>query len=211
MLKRSQTVAKDPEGTRRRIITAALKVFLQKGYDGAAVNEIARKAGVTKGGLYHHFENKGHLFQEALRFIMSGMQEWSMEHFKTCKSSRSLLKKLLTSIGTMKDTFSGIVGDRGAKPRYTFLEILISAARRDPDVRREMGKIYKRTRDNIAKELSRGQVKGEIGQDVDVRSLAFEINALIEGAMLLSVLDDSVDLDREGRRIFANMWKGIST
>ncbi len=203
--------ARDPERTRRRVILAALRVFLAKGYDGASVNEIARRAKVTKGALYHHFDSKGDLFREALRFIMGEMQKWSLEHFKRCRSSRSLLRTLFSSLGTMKDTFSRIVGGDRARSRYTFLEILVSAARRDGAVRSEMGKIYHKTRTSIARELQQGQATGEIRKDIDVHALAFTINALVEGAVLLSVIDETVDLDRAGRSMFTNMWKMIST
>jgi AcrR family transcriptional regulator len=49
------------------IITAAIEEFLEKGYDGASVNTIARRAGVSKGGFYHHFLNKEELLMEANR------------------------------------------------------------------------------------------------------------------------------------------------
>ena len=58
--------------------------------------------------------------------------------------------------------------------------------------------------------LRRWQAAGEIRQDIDVRTLAFEINALLEGTVLLSVLDQDVDLERTGRRLFRNLWKQIS-
>lgn len=40
------------------IIQAAVDEFLEKGYDGTSMESIARKAGVSKGGLYHHFSSK---------------------------------------------------------------------------------------------------------------------------------------------------------
>jgi AcrR family transcriptional regulator len=40
------------------IVSAAVEEFLEKGYDGASMEAIARRAGISKGGLYHHFENK---------------------------------------------------------------------------------------------------------------------------------------------------------
>lgn len=47
------------------IITAAIEEFLDKGYDGASINAIAMRAGVSKGGFYHHFPNKEVLLMEA--------------------------------------------------------------------------------------------------------------------------------------------------
>lgn len=41
----------------------ARKLFAQKGYSGANTNELVERAKVTKGALYHHFENKKELYQ----------------------------------------------------------------------------------------------------------------------------------------------------
>ncbi len=41
-----------------KIVTAAIEVFLEKGYDGASMEKIADRAQMSKGGLYHHFKSK---------------------------------------------------------------------------------------------------------------------------------------------------------
>ena len=45
----------DEPGTRDRLVTAATRLFRQRGYDGTGVTEILSEAGVPKGSLYHHF------------------------------------------------------------------------------------------------------------------------------------------------------------
>lgn len=45
-----------------RIINAALKEFAQKGYDNASTNEIVKEAGISKGLLFHYFQNKKQLY-----------------------------------------------------------------------------------------------------------------------------------------------------
>lgn len=55
---------RDPEATRAAILDAAEDVFLQRGYAAAPLSEIARKAGVTKSLLHHHFESKQNLWAE---------------------------------------------------------------------------------------------------------------------------------------------------
>ncbi|PLR99242.1 TetR/AcrR family transcriptional regulator [Bacillus sp. T33-2] len=45
-----------------RIINAAIKEFAQKGYDKASTNEIVKEAGISKGLLFHYFQNKKQLF-----------------------------------------------------------------------------------------------------------------------------------------------------
>jgi len=55
----------DPK-KRRQILEGARKVFHDKGFDGASMNDIARVAGVSKGTLYVYFENKERLFLDLI-------------------------------------------------------------------------------------------------------------------------------------------------
>lgn len=45
-----------------RILNAAINEFAQKGYDNASTNEIVIKAGISKGLLFHYFQNKKQLY-----------------------------------------------------------------------------------------------------------------------------------------------------
>ena len=58
---------RDPAGTQKRILAAALKEFAEKGPAGARVDEIARLAGVNKRMLYHYFGSKDDLYREVYR------------------------------------------------------------------------------------------------------------------------------------------------
>jgi AcrR family transcriptional regulator len=49
---------------RRQILTGAMQVFLENGFDAASMGEIARAAGVSKGTLYVYFKNKEALFDD---------------------------------------------------------------------------------------------------------------------------------------------------
>ncbi len=46
------------DATRRRIVAAARKVFVKKGYAGATIEEITAAAGVSRATLYLHFDSK---------------------------------------------------------------------------------------------------------------------------------------------------------
>jgi AcrR family transcriptional regulator len=61
-----RTQAEAREETRRRLLGAAARVFAQKGFAGASLEEIAELAGYTTGALYYHFPNKEQLFLELL-------------------------------------------------------------------------------------------------------------------------------------------------
>ncbi len=57
---------KQPKENRiESLLSAAVEEFVEKGYSGASMEAIAKRAGVSKGGLYHHFPNKEVLLMEA--------------------------------------------------------------------------------------------------------------------------------------------------
>lgn len=53
---------KEAEATRQSIINAAREVFSEKGVSRTSLDQIAKHAGVTRGAVYWHFENKAALF-----------------------------------------------------------------------------------------------------------------------------------------------------
>jgi TetR/AcrR family transcriptional regulator, transcriptional repressor for nem operon len=54
-------------GTRQRILESARRVFNQKGFAEATIEEIMATAGLSHGGFYRHFGSKGDLYAEAVR------------------------------------------------------------------------------------------------------------------------------------------------
>ena len=69
--------ARNPERSRERILAAALKEFAAKGFAGARVDFIARRAAINKRMLYHYFGNKEGLFKAVLRRKITERQTWA--------------------------------------------------------------------------------------------------------------------------------------
>lgn len=53
---------KYPEETVRRILDTAERLFIEKGYDRASLQEILEATGLSKGAIYHHFASKEEIF-----------------------------------------------------------------------------------------------------------------------------------------------------
>jgi AcrR family transcriptional regulator len=56
-------VGDEDSSKRRQLLDGARKVFMDLGFDGASMGEIARSAGVSKGTLYVYFADKSRLFE----------------------------------------------------------------------------------------------------------------------------------------------------
>lgn len=55
--------------TRELILDAAERVFHQRGVSRTSLQEIAKEAGLTRGAIYWHFENKGELFHAMMERV----------------------------------------------------------------------------------------------------------------------------------------------
>ena len=68
---------RNPTRSRERILAAALKEFAAKGFAGARVDVIARRANINKRMLYHYFGDKEDLFKAVLRRKISQRTAWA--------------------------------------------------------------------------------------------------------------------------------------
>src|ERR1035441_3204169 len=68
---------RNPERTRERILSAALKEFAANGFAGARVDAIAGRAAINKRMLYHYFGDKEGLFKAVLRRKIADRNAWA--------------------------------------------------------------------------------------------------------------------------------------
>ena len=61
--------------TRRAFLGAARELFAEKGYAGVTIEEIVVRTGMTKGALYHHFEDKRSLLRAVVEEIEDELDE----------------------------------------------------------------------------------------------------------------------------------------
>ena len=81
--------------TKRRIFTTAIKLFAEKGYDNAGIEEITAVAGVAKGSLYYHFETKEELFDLLLEEGEKLLNNSIEIKFKNCENALDKLKAII--------------------------------------------------------------------------------------------------------------------
>lgn len=66
---------KQPEVVRTKLVEAAAEVVIQRGLPGLTLEMVARKAGVSKGGLIYHFPNKQTLIEGLHAYLLDEFEE----------------------------------------------------------------------------------------------------------------------------------------
>jgi len=85
---------KESTNAKERILKAAVEVFAEKGYDAAGVDEIAKRANVTKPLIYYYFKGKQNILDESIkRFIQTVIAEKTQYIGTTSAISKETLYK----------------------------------------------------------------------------------------------------------------------
>jgi TetR/AcrR family transcriptional regulator, cholesterol catabolism regulator len=79
----------------REICRVAARVFYEKGYDGASMQDIAEAVGLTKAGLYHHVSSKDMLLFEIMNYGMDILEEAVLAKVKDIQDPREKLRQTI--------------------------------------------------------------------------------------------------------------------
>ena len=89
---------RDPERTRVRLLQAAFQEIHRSGFRSADLDAILTKAGVTKGALYHHFDNKEALgYAVADEIIASRVHQKWVQPLRNAKNPIDVLIRIIRS------------------------------------------------------------------------------------------------------------------
>jgi AcrR family transcriptional regulator len=175
--------AADP--IREKLISAAAEVFAEKGYDGAGVAEIARRAGYTTGAIYGRFSGKAELLLAAIdAHSESELDELFNEHRFEGK-----VTDILTTVG------SHLVTDPQGPNSALLLEAFV-ASRRDPEVRRLMQDALDLRGDRLAELVATAQATGAIDPALDAEAVTRFCHAVGFGFLLFRAVE--LDLPAAG-------------
>ncbi|WP_205512700.1 TetR/AcrR family transcriptional regulator [Longitalea arenae] len=96
-------VTKNDTSTEERILAAAKQVFMEKGLDGARMQDIADKAGINKALLHYYFRSKDKLFE---RIFIEEAQKFMPKVTTIMLSEMPLFEKIEKFMGEYIDTLA---------------------------------------------------------------------------------------------------------
>lgn len=100
------------DARRRRLMEAALTVFLRFGFRKTSMDEVARAAGVSRQGLYLHFPTKEELFRASVQHLLDG----ALAEANACLADgeHPLEKRLVGAFDAWMGRFVGAFGGSAA-------------------------------------------------------------------------------------------------
>ncbi|TVR65888.1 MAG: TetR/AcrR family transcriptional regulator [Spirochaetaceae bacterium] len=102
--------------TRVRIIREAEHLFAERGFEGARMEELARRTGVNKAAIYHYFRGKEAILEELIAGFLAGSRDSKTELLLALlrdddEALDSAVKALLDYLGTHRDLLAVIVSE----------------------------------------------------------------------------------------------------
>lgn len=156
-----------PDATRAKLLDAAFAEIHRHGFQAASLNHIVAAAGVTKGGLFHHFSGKQALGYAVLDEVIAPLlvERWLAPLTDTDDPITALQRAVRRYIRT--DIASGH-WVQGCPMNNLAQEM----SPLDEGFRTRLDAFYATWRDAIATALKRGQRAGTVRPDVNVRGAA---------------------------------------
>jgi AcrR family transcriptional regulator len=172
----------------QEILEAAFAQFSRNGYATTTLEQIAERAGVTKGTIYVYFENKEHLFISMVRAFTTSTTDTVHGMLETHEGSTADLLRAQFSF-----IYQSIVED---KRRREVVRMLIAEAPRFPELTdRYHDEILRPCLEMLRQAIQRGMDRGEIRKSAIVDSPQVVIAPIALVDLWLMMFDDRQPLD----------------
>ena len=164
------TRIKPDEQRKQQIRAAATRCFVRRGFAATRLLDIAREAGLSKGGVYFHYRAKEALFHDILEAQFTALQSrWDTELDADQPADRALRGLVLTHLQTLEHSAD----------EARFCNLMIAMASQNPEFRERLEQVLSGMRVRYVELLRRGAAAGVFpGGDAEVLREAVATSSL---------------------------------
>jgi AcrR family transcriptional regulator len=153
------------------VLQAAVEVFNERGYDGASMEDLSKRLGIAKSGIYHHVSGKEELLRMALDRALDGLWE-------AADRARALDAPAIVRLETLvRDAIAVLVS------RLAYVTLLLRV-RGNTDVEREAlarRRAFDALVASLVEEAERdGDIRADIDPKLTARLLFGTVNSVVE-------------------------------
>jgi AcrR family transcriptional regulator len=175
----------------------ALRVFAERGYDGASMDDVARAAGITKASIYHHVSGKEALLERgltrALDALFAVLEEPDVAGGRAVERVRAIVSRVADVTLDLLPELSVLFRVRGA-----------SKIERDALERRREFDRY------VTALIGQAQRDGDLRADIDARLLARLVFGMSNSVVEWYRSGSTIDRGRVASSVSALAFDGMT-
>jgi len=190
--RRGGATPRDAERTRGCLLRGAFPAMHGSGFRNADLDAILARAGVTKGALYYHFDDKEALGYAVVDEVMATdlHQKW-VQPLRNAKDPIDVLVRIVQSESLKR---------KDVQRSCPLLNLSQEMAGIDEGFRRRTAKLFGNWHDAIAEALREGQKRGVVRSDINASETATFLIAVYEGYVVLTKNSQDPRTMRSGQR-----------
>src|SRR5580700_9500176 len=186
------STSRDPERTRELLLQAAFQEIYRSGYRSADLDAILARAGVTKGALYYHFDNKEALGYAVVdEVIASNLHQKWVQPLRNARDPIGVLARIVQSESLKREDVQ-----RGCP----LLNLSQEMSGLDEGFRKRTARVYKDWHDAMAGALREGQKRKVVRSDINANEAATFLMAAWEGYVVLGKNSQDPQMMESGQR-----------
>jgi AcrR family transcriptional regulator len=202
-----QTGLDEREQKRENIMKAALKIFSQKGFSPAALDEVAQEAGIAKGTLYLYFKDKEDLFCSTILNVIDDLANFLREHIDEKMGPIQVLESIayhqLQFFSQNRDVygiFQTLINDNLLCSHKRLFSLLLEKKQELIDYETSI--------------VERGKRKGVIRSDLKTEDIVNSFDGIVTNAIRQLGIEANfaspIDVEGRARSIMKVLLEGIS-
>ena len=167
-----------------RIVDAMRDAVAERGIAGATFEHVAAQAGVSRGLLHYYFGTKERLLVEVVRRDSENRVEMLDEPLRAAADVDGVLDVLVSSLMDLIENDPGF---------FIVLFDLFAAGRRNEEIGREVGALFRKSRDHVALALEKKEAEGAIALRFGAEATVSYLFAIADGLAVQAISDPGRD------------------
>jgi len=193
--------------TKQKILDVSLEMFMQVGFENTYMDDIAQKIGVTKPAVYYYFKDKQALFEAAAEQFLDQMRQMMGPEGEGMPPLKELLAVIFGSLPEWLDHYERMSGIDDRTSLLRSQVFIYDAMTRIPDFRSAFTSLYRNSAQLLQRACDEAGGRGEIQPDLDSATIGILINSMIEGLLLMAMVDPQMDLEELGHKGADTLWR----
>jgi AcrR family transcriptional regulator len=171
------------EQSRAAILTATMDLISKHGFSGTTVEKIAAEAGLSKGSIFWHFENKETLFRAVVATIRDHL-------FRELLAGQRPDLSIKDRVGLLLDNYGNLI-DADCSRCIDLTVLIIETVETNPVLADELRDLFAQLVDVLIGLLNEGKRTGEIDKSLDSSMMAYTIVGNLQGMTVQYYLNRS--------------------